>query len=143
MRTTLLVPFLGLALTAATPSQCLFTSVSAQPVGQGCNSGHTGLCMIPGFPSTLIPELDTTNCELDVTVTALVGCGGVTVPLRVLAVGFLPTFVPLSMFGSGCALQVDPIALLASTGPPGVPRNSTTTWVSPAVIPWPSSAMDP
>jgi len=106
----------SLLLCAATPAQCLFTGVTAQAVGQSCNAAHTGFCAVAAFPSFLLPELDTANCQLDVTVTAFEGCGAV-VPLRVLAIGFQPTFVPLPQFGFDCALQVDPIAILATTSP--------------------------
>lgn len=128
MRTTLTALFVGTALAVAAPAQCLFTSATATPTGQPCNAAHTGLCLIASFPSSLQTGLDTTACELDVTITAFQGCGA-TVPLRVLAIGFQPVAVPLPEFGFGCELQVAPIALLATTGPsvtlalpPGVPQ---------------------
>ncbi|MEO6595639.1 MAG: hypothetical protein ABIP94_12875 [Planctomycetota bacterium] len=43
---------------------------------------------------------------------------GVTVPLRLLAIGFQPAVVPLHEFGLGCTLYVAPIALLVTTAGP-------------------------
>ena len=130
MRSVLFVLSTGLALAAAAPAQCLFTSVTAQSVGQSCNAASTGFCAVAAFPSFLEPVLDTANCQLNLTVTAFEGCGA-TVPLRVLAFGFQPTFVPLPEFGSDCALQVDPVGILATTAtsftlnlPPNVPQFS-------------------
>lgn len=130
MRVTAFVLPALLMLSAATPAQCLFTSVTTTPVGQGCNIGHNGCCatLVPPM-AYVVPDLDIPNCELDVTVSGFEGCCGVTTPLRVLAIGFQPTFVPLPEFGVGCALQVDPIAILMTTAsvipltlPPGVPQ---------------------
>jgi hypothetical protein len=127
--TTFILPAL-LTFSAAAPGQCLFTGVTTQIVGQSCNFGHTGCCATLVAPvAYVVPDLDIANCQLDVTVTGFEGCCGVTTPLRVLAIGFQPTFVPLPEFGLGCALQVDPIAILMTTAsvipltlPPGVPQ---------------------
>lgn len=115
------------ALAATASAQCQFLSVSSQTTGAGCNAASTGFCAVVALPSFLEFQLDNSICELDVTVTAFEGCGAV-VPLRALAIGFAPTFVPLPDLGLGCALQVDPIAILPSTAPtltltlpPGVP----------------------
>ena len=107
---------LGLALASATPAQCLFTSVTNQPVGQSCNAASTGFCAVAAFPSFLLTDLDQTNCELEITVTAFEGCGA-TVPFRVLAIGFQPTFVPLPEFGFDCALQIVPVGVATTTSP--------------------------
>lgn len=130
MRTTPLLVLVSSLLAAAAPGQCLFTSVNAQAVGQSCNAASTGLCAVAAFPSFLLPELDITNCTLDVTVTAFAGCGA-TVPLRALAIGLQPAFVPLPEFGGGCALQVVPLAMFVTTAtsitldlPPNVPQLS-------------------
>jgi hypothetical protein len=130
MRATAFVLPALLMLSAAAPAQCLFTTVATQIVGQSCNFGHTGCCATLVAPvAYVVPDLDTANCRLDVTVSGFDGCCGVTTPLRVLAIGFQPTFVPLPEFGVGCALQVDPIAILTTTAtsialalPPGVPQ---------------------
>ncbi|MBL9077480.1 MAG: hypothetical protein JNL08_08255 [Planctomycetes bacterium] len=123
---TLTLSSFALALATTLPAQCLFTSVTPTPFGQSCNVASTGFCAVAAFPSFLLTELDVANCSLEVDVTAFSGCGA-TVPLRFLAIGFQSTFVPLPMFGLDCALQVDPIAILTTTGtsmtvalPPGV-----------------------
>lgn len=135
MRTTCSRTLLALLLAAtaiALPAraQCLFTSVTATATGEPCNAASTGFCAVAAFPSFLLPELDPTNCTLDVTITAFESCGAV-VPLRVLAIGFQPAAVPLPEFGIGCELQVVPIALLTTPSPtvsvalpPGVPTMS-------------------
>jgi hypothetical protein len=114
MRTIPLLTFVSSLLAAAAPAQCLFTSVTAQSVGQSCNAASTGFCAVAAFPSFLLNELDTGTCTLDVTVTAFEGCGA-TVPLRALAIGLQPAFVPLPEFGLGCALQVAPVAMFVTT----------------------------
>lgn len=107
---------LVLALASAAPAQCLFTSVTAQPVGPNCNVSYTGICAIAPSPSFLRTDLDQANCELEVTVTAFEGCG-TSVPFRVLAIGFQPAFVPLPEFGAGCALQLVPVGIATTTSP--------------------------
>jgi hypothetical protein len=79
--------------------------------------------------SYIVPELDAANCRLDITVSGFEDCCGVTTPLRVLAIGFQPTFVPLPEFGLGCAVQIDPIGIATTSSPvislalpPGVPQ---------------------
>lgn len=128
MPTILRTAFASFALAAAMPAQCLFTTVSNQSVGQSCNAASTGFCAVASFPSFLLTSLDTANCQLEITVTAFEGCGA-TVPLRVLAFGFQSVFVPLPEFGFGCALQVDPVGIVATTStsvtldlPPNVPQ---------------------
>ncbi|MBL8727780.1 MAG: hypothetical protein JNM25_05075 [Planctomycetes bacterium] len=119
-----------LALTAAVPAQCLFTSVATQSIGPGCNTGSTGFCKLVGLPTTLSVALDAANCTLDLQVNLFESCG-VQVPVRVIAVGFASTALPLPEFGPGCMLHVAPIGFLtSSTGPftldlpPGVPSLS-------------------
>lgn len=119
--------FAMFALAAALPAQCLFTSVTTQTIGPGCNVGSTGYCRIVGLPTTLGTALDSPNCALGVQVNLFEACG-VTVPVRLLAIGFQQAFAPLPEFGPGCTLHVAPIAVLAGTTgpftvslPPGVP----------------------
>ncbi len=115
-----------IALAASMPAQCLFTTVTTQPIGPGCNVGSTGFCKIVGMPTTLASALDTTNCALDVQVNLFEACG-VTVPLRLLVLGFQPTAIPLPDFGFACTLHIAPIAILAgSTGPISIPLPPAT-----------------
>jgi hypothetical protein len=115
MKTTALLSLLALA--ASLPAQCLFTTVATQPIGPGCNVGSTGFCKIVGMPTTLAATLDVTNCALDVQVHLFESCG-VTVPLRLLVLGFQPMTIPLPDFGLSCTLHLAPIAILAGTSGP-------------------------
>ena len=122
------LPFLF--TTAFLPAQCLFTSVTTQSIGPGCNVGSTGYCKPIGLPTTLAVELDPANCRLEVSVRLFEACG-VQVPFRLLAVGFAPTALPLPEFGAGCTLHVAPIGIMADTTgpfridlPPGVQQFS-------------------
>lgn len=108
--------FASLALTTLTPAQCLFNSVTADPVGPSCNWTHTGFCAVAAMPPFLTTELDVANCQLHVTVTAFEGCGA-SIPFRVLAIGFQPTFLPLPEFGPDCALQLVPAGIATTTSP--------------------------
>jgi hypothetical protein len=122
--------FVLVALTAPVPAQCLFTSVTTQSIGPGCNVGSTGFCKIVGLPTTLSVGLDAANCTLEVQVNLFESCG-VQVPVRAIAVGFASTALPLPEFGPDCMLHVAPIGFLTSTTgpftldlPPGVPTLS-------------------
>ncbi len=47
-----------LATLTTLPAQCLFTSVTTQTIGSGCNVGTTGYCKIVGLPTTTTFTLD-------------------------------------------------------------------------------------
>lgn len=114
MKPLLLLPLVTALAANVASAQCLFSSVSTQSVGSSCNAPSTGFCAIAAMPVSLTPTLDTVNCALTIQLTAFEGCGA-TVPLRVLALGFQTTNVPLPEFGATCALHVAPIVLLADT----------------------------
>lgn len=106
-----------LATFHALPAQCLFTSVTTQTIGSGCNVGTTGYCKIVGLPTTTTFALDIPNCALDIQVTLFEGCG-VVVPLRAVVIGFQQVAVPLPDFGIACLLHVSPdIVLSTGSGP--------------------------
>ncbi len=86
-------------------AQCPFTSVSMQTYGQGCNP-------VFGTNPTLAVALDTTNCQLQMTVGAFTGCCNTYLVGRLLALGDQPTSIPLPEFGPNCTLLVVPVILL-------------------------------
>lgn len=130
MATRSCVRLAAAALLATAPLLAQFSSVTATPVAPGCNLGWSGCCAVPSAPATLEFTLDTNAQRLDVTVAALEGCCGVTVPLRVLALGTTSAAVPLPQFGVGCTLHVTPAVLLASV----VPTFSLQLPASPATL---------
>jgi len=103
-----------LALAAASPAQCLYTTMTTQTVGAGCNVGSTGFCKVVGLPTTTVLTLDVQSCALDMQVNLFEACG-VVVPLRAVAVGFQQIAVSLPDLGLGCMLHVSP-DLVLSTG---------------------------
>jgi hypothetical protein len=102
----------SLLCAGAAAAQCQFSSVSAQSAGPYCNLGPTGCCAIAQQPTLLRPTLEVTTCRLNVEVSALEGCCGVTVAVRLLALGAAPANLPLPQFGSGCALWLQPDVIL-------------------------------
>ncbi len=111
-----------------TPAQCQFTALTSQPIGTFCNMGSTGCCAIAGGPTQLEAQLDVTNCSLGLTVRAIEGCCGVTIPLRVVAIGTTLANVPLPQFGIGCTLWLQPTDFFVLSGattalpiPPALP----------------------
>lgn len=106
-----------LALAAASPAQCLYTTMTTQTVGAGCNVGTTGYCKIVGLPTTNVLTLDVQNCALGVQVSLFEACG-VVVPLRAVVIGFQQIAVPLPDFGVGCMLHVSPDLVLSTASGP-------------------------
>lgn len=97
-------------------AQCQFSSLSTQSAGAHCNIGPTGCCAIAGLPTQLRPALDVAACTVEFSVFAIEGCCGVTIPLRLVAIGTAPANVPLPQFGAACSLWLVPDVVLAQTG---------------------------
>lgn len=112
-----LASVLALALATTATAQCPFTSITARSVGPSCNLGPTGCCAIAEQPTILAPALDVSACSLDLEVRALEGCCGVTVAVRLLALGAGTANIPLPQLGAGCALSVAPATILAQQAP--------------------------
>jgi hypothetical protein len=108
----------ALLCASAALAQCPFNTVTAQSVGPFCNTGPTGCCAIVSSPTILAPTLDVTTCALDLEVSALEGCCGVTVAVRLLALGATTANIPLPQLGAGCALWVQPDAILVQQSSP-------------------------
>lgn len=104
-----------LATQAIAAAQCQFQSVTATSIGQSCNVGPTGCCMVMARPTFLIPALDTGTCRLDLGVNALEGCCGVTVIARVVVLGDQQLATPFPQFGRDCMLHIAPLAVLVAT----------------------------
>ena len=127
MKLSLLFAATVLVSAVAVPAQCLITTLTTQTIGPGCNVGSTGFCKVVGRPTTLNVTLDPGACSLSMQVDLFESCG-VTVPLRAIAFGVQPAFLPLPQFGAGCALHEVPILFVPTTAdplvltlPPGVP----------------------
>lgn len=110
--------FATLLLAGTAAAQCQFSGLATQPAGPSCNIGPTGCCAIPSAPTQLLVQLDPAACAVDFTVLALEGCCGVTVPLRLVAIGTVPANVPLPQFGIGCTLWLQPDVILVQSGAP-------------------------
>jgi hypothetical protein len=106
---------LSFALAAAV-AQSPFTSVSLTSAGPSCNLQPTGCCAVVSAPTEMFATLDTTQSVLRLAVPAVVGCCGVAVPVRLLAIGTAPAVIPLPQFGLGCTLWLQPVAVLALVG---------------------------
>jgi hypothetical protein len=114
-----LLPLLAaLWLSSAAIAQCPFNSITAQSVGPFCNLGPTGCCAVVQQPTLLVPTLNVSPCALDLEVQALEGCCGVTVSMRLLALGLTTANIPLPQLGRGCALWVQPDVILAQVTSP-------------------------
>jgi hypothetical protein len=107
----------SLLWSGAAAAQCQFSSVSAQSAGPYCNLGPTGCCAIAQQPTLLMPTLEVNTCRLNLQVFALEGCCGVTVAVRLLAIGTASANLPLPQFGSGCALWLQPDVILVQQAP--------------------------
>jgi len=107
----------SLLVATAAAAQCQFSSVSAQSAGPYCNLGPTGCCAIAQQPTLLMPTLEVNTCRLNIEVSALEGCCGVTVAVRLLALGTASANIPLPQFGNGCALWLQPDVILVQQAP--------------------------
>jgi len=101
---------------AAAAAQGPFTSVSLTSAGPSCNLQPTGCCAVVSAPTQMLATLDVTQSVLSIAVPAVVGCCGVAVPVRLLAIGTAPAVIPLPAFGQGCTLWLQPAAVLALVG---------------------------
>ena len=98
---------------APAAAQSPFTSVSMTSAGASCNLQPTGCCAIVSAPLEIFATLDVTQSVLRLAVPAVVGCCGIAVPVRLLAIGTAPAVIPLPGFGQGCTLWLQPAAVLA------------------------------
>lgn len=111
-------------LAVAVPAQCQFQSVTLQRYGAGCSE-------VFGFAPTLLASLDTTTCELTLTVDAYGGCCNTFLDGTLLLLGLQPVAVPLMLADPACALLARPDLVFGMPGfgpgsyvlpiPPGLP----------------------
>ncbi|MFT4511997.1 MAG: hypothetical protein ACI89X_000673 [Planctomycetota bacterium] len=122
----------SLVLSSFAATQCAFSSVSVSSYGQPCSVFSTN-------PTTVGVQLDVTNCELGIDVSAFPGCCNTYLVGRVLVLGLQPITQPLPQLG--CTLLTSPdVVLFQTTGStfplqmPSAPFPATTLFAQGAAI---------